>query len=78
MRVAIVLLVGRWLDLFLMVAPKVFAQASVKGPSIGWIELGIGLGVGGSFALVSAYALGKARIIPKDDLLFEEGVHLVQ
>lgn len=78
LRVSIVLLVGRWFDLFLLVAPNVFHLSGIRGPSIGWIEVGGGLGLGGLFVLICASALGRHRLIPKSDPYFEEGAHLVQ
>lgn len=78
LRVAVVILIGRWFDLFLMVAPKVFQNQKILIPSISWIELGIGLGVGGLFIWICGRALGKARLIAKEDLYFEEGIHLIQ
>lgn len=77
-RVVICLLVGRWLDLFLLVAPRVFERAKVTGPSIGWIEVGIGLGLGGMFILAWARSLAKHRLLAKEDVYFEEGLHLTQ
>ncbi len=78
LRVGICLLIGRWLDLFVLIAPKVFESSKVTGPSIGWVEVGIGLGFGGFFVLVCAAALAKHRHIPKEDVYFEEGLHLTQ
>ena len=78
LRVAVVLLVGRWLDLFLMVAPKVFQESKILGPTIGWIEIGTALGMGGFYVWVCGISLGKTRMIPKEDTYFEEGLHLTQ
>lgn len=77
-RVSIVLLIGRWFDLFILMAPKVFENTKIVGPSIGWIEVGTALGVAGAFILVSAKALSGHRLIAKEDAFFEEGVHLTQ
>lgn len=78
LRVAVVLLVGRWLDLFIMVAPKIFQESKVLGPSIGWIEVGTALGMGGLFVWICGIYLGKNRMIPIEDTYFEEGLHLTQ
>jgi len=78
LRVGILLLIGRWLDLYLLVAPNVYHGAGITTPTISWIEVGVAVGTGGLFVLVCAAALAKHRLVAKDDPFFEEGVHLTQ
>lgn len=72
-RVCIALLIGYWLDLFLMVAPNV-----MKNRNIGIFEILISLGFAGLFVLVTARALEKAPLIPRNDPYLQESVHLRQ
>jgi hypothetical protein len=58
--VAVLVLAGRWVDLFLMILP------SQKGavPMFGTIEVGLLVGMAGLFALAVFRALGKAPLVP--------------
>jgi hypothetical protein len=58
--VAVVVLAGRWVDLYLMILP------SQKGavPALGAIEAGLLLGMGGIFALAVFQGLSKAALVP--------------
>jgi hypothetical protein len=58
--VAVAVLFGRWVDLFLMIAPSQQAAA----PAVGVIEIGLLLGTGGLFALAVFRSLGKASLVP--------------
>jgi hypothetical protein len=58
--VAVVVLAGRWIDLFVMVVPS---QASVA-PVPGLIEAGLILGTAGLFVLAVFRALNKASLVP--------------
>ena len=77
-RVCVVLIIGHWLDLYLMIAPPVFKHAHVKDPMIGWVEIGMGLGFGALFILVFAKAYSKRPMVPVNDPYLEEGIHLEQ
>lgn len=77
-RVCILLIIGRWLDIYLMVAPNVFKHAGVSNPQIGWIEIGMGIGFGSFFALVISKALTKGQLVHDQDPFLEEGLHLHQ
>ncbi len=57
-RVALVILVGRWLDLYLMVVPS----EHVRQPSFGFCEIGSVLGTIGVFSLMMLFALRKDKI----------------
>ena len=72
-RVCIVLLIGFWLDIFLLVAPNV-----MKNRSIGWLEILSGLGFAALFWFVTGKALERAPLIPKNDPYLQESFHLHQ
>ena len=76
-RVCILLLVGHWLDIYVMVTPNVFKHAGLSA-SIGLVEIGAALGYAGLFVLVFGKTLSKNLLYPKKDPCFEEGVHLHQ
>jgi len=70
-RVAIVVMVGRWLDLYLMIAPP-FAG---RGPSVGLWEVGalaLMIGVAG---LTLFSALRSAPLVPVQDPGLSESLH---
>jgi hypothetical protein len=58
--VALAILAGRWLDLFLMIAPS--QSGGIASP--GWIEAGLFIGATGLFVLVFFHGLGKASLVP--------------
>jgi hypothetical protein len=58
--VACVVLVGRWLDLYLMIAPS---QHEMK-PAFGPIEIGLAVGAIGIAILLVLQSLGNAALIP--------------
>jgi hypothetical protein len=61
--VAIIILAGRWIDLYLMIGPS-------QGDAIarpGLIEGGLLLGAGGLFVLICLQSLGRALPIPKNE-----------
>ena len=69
-REASLMLVGRWLDLYLMVAPGGLHHASV-GP---WELFGF-LGVGALFLLTVTRAVESAPLIPEGDPYLVESLH---
>lgn len=77
-RVCILLLVGRWLDLYICVAPMIYKHAGVQNPSIGPIDVLITLGFTALYVLVIAKALTKSNIEAKSDPFFEEALELHQ
>jgi hypothetical protein len=71
-RVSVAVLVGRWLDLYLMIIPP-FAGAV---PVFGVWEVGMMLGAVGIFGLLFLHALAKAPVIPVRDPFFAESLHV--
>ena len=65
--VALLLVVGQWLDLFVEIFP-----GSVGHSKIGFIEIGAFIGFAGLFALVTGYHLSKAALVPKNHPFIEE------
>ncbi len=70
-RVSIVLLVGRWLDLYLMIAPPF----SGGRPRIGLWETGLMAGLVGVSVLGLFSALRKAPLVPVRDPYLAESLH---
>ncbi|MBI3682666.1 MAG: hypothetical protein HY235_20010 [Acidobacteria bacterium] len=71
LKIAWTVLVGRWVDLYLMILPT-FAG---KLPVFGIWEVGIIAGAAGLFFLVVLRALGQAEIVPGNDPFLEESLH---
>jgi hypothetical protein len=65
--VAIILVAGQWIDLFVAIFP-----GSVGHNHFGFIEIGTYLGFAGLFALVTGYNLSKANIVPQNHPYIEE------
>jgi hypothetical protein len=70
-RVSIALLVGRWLDLYLMIMPPF----SGGKPRIGIWEIGLVAGLVGVFGLGFFAALGRAPLVPVRDPYLAESLH---
>lgn len=70
-RVSIVLLTGRWLDLYLMIMPP-FSGGT---PRIGIWEIGMTAGMTGVFLLGLLAALRKAPLVPVRDPYLAESLH---
>lgn len=73
-RVSVVLLVGHWLDLFLLVVPGL-GHAEV---AIGPLEVAMALGYAGLFSLVVARALSGAPLMPERSPYLAESLHYHQ
>ncbi len=69
-NVCVVLLVGRWLDLYLMIFPGTHGR-----PVIGLWEIGMVLGGVGVFGLALGAALRKASLVPVRDPFLPESLH---
>ena len=77
--VASVLLFSHFLDMYLMVAPKVFEHSNIHSVSgYGVIQFLQFLGMLGVFTFIVYRALASRSLVPKKDLTFEEGCHLHQ
>ena len=70
-RVSIVLLAGRWLDLYLMIMPPF----SGGKPQLGIWEIGLVAGLVGGFALGFFRALGRAPLVPVRDPYLTESLN---
>jgi hypothetical protein len=70
-KVCIVLLLGRWLDLYLMIAPP-FGQPTVQELAL---HAGLLLGGGGLFCLLLFRVLRRAPLIPVHDPFLVESLH---
>jgi hypothetical protein len=70
--ICITVLVGRWLDLYLLVMPDKW-----ETPKIGVFEIPVAVGYAALVYLLFTFALGKAALVPKHDpvLAFDETVH---
>jgi hypothetical protein len=69
--VSVVLLAGRWLDLYLQVLP------TSGGPPLGtawWWEISLAVGAAGLFGLVFFAALGRAALVPVGDPFLAESL----
>jgi hypothetical protein len=69
-KVAVVVLLGRWLDLYWMVLPAVGLPAAL-GPA----EVGVLLAVVGVFGVTMLGVLSRVRLIPAGDPFLEESLH---
>jgi hypothetical protein len=67
--VCVLLLLGRWLDLYLLVMPE-----TAPAPAVGPLEVLIPLGYAGLFAVLTARALARAPLLPRHDPLLEESL----
>lgn len=70
MKVAIVVLVGRWVDLYVMVFPPTVGESPVIGI---WEVAGVCLLIG-SFGLLFARAFSRAASAPEGDPYFDESL----
>jgi len=68
--VAITILVGRWLDLYVLVAPPVLARVGVGLP-----ELLITAGYAGLFFFLTARSLSRAPLLARNDPYLRESLH---
>jgi hypothetical protein len=71
LRVASLLLVGRWLDLYLMVAPSNLPEHA----SVGVYELAGFLGIGALFVVSVTRAVQAAALVPEGDPYLVESLH---
>ncbi len=79
--IAIVLVIGYWLDLYVTVFPSAVGVLGETGilphpPSIGYLEIGAFLGYIGLFMFILGRFLSKAPLMPQKHPLLEESLHL--
>jgi hypothetical protein len=77
-RISLLVLIGQWLNVFIMVAPKIYEHLGVLNPQISWPEIGIAFGYVGFFGLIFFNELKKASLIPLQDPYLLEGLSLEQ
>lgn len=70
-KIALVVLVGRWLDLYLMIVPP-FSPAA---PPFGVWEIASVLAFGGGVAWIAVRALGKAPLVAANDPRLAQSMH---
>lgn len=73
-KVAVVVLVGRWLDLYLQVFPNISPEA----PVFGIPEIGIALGALGAVGLIVIKGLSRWPLVPLKDPYLDESLHFHQ
>ncbi|RKR81424.1 quinol:cytochrome c oxidoreductase quinone-binding subunit 2 [Mucilaginibacter gracilis] len=74
--VCIILLVGHWLDYFMMIMPGTVGPQSNWFTEIGWIEPGIAIGFVGLFVFSSLTALSSFKsLAPKNHPFLQESLH---
>ena len=64
--IAIAVLAGRWLDLYLVIVPETAAR-----PTFGVLEISMALGSAGLLAGLTTRALGRAALVPVNDPFLE-------
>lgn len=74
---AIVILIGRWVDLYTLVAPKIYEHNHIEA-IIGPYEIISAISYSAFFVLVFLYYLSKKKMIIDNDPYFDEGLHLHQ
>jgi hypothetical protein len=70
-RIAVIILAGRALDLYLMIYPPLLES----GPRIGLSEIGALLATVGLIGVVVIRVLGGASLVPVGDPYLEESLH---
>jgi hypothetical protein len=68
--VCLLILAGRWLDLYLLIMPETF-----RVPAFGVWEVLIALGYAGVFLRLTTRALAQAPLLPLGDPFLEESLH---
>lgn len=77
-RTCLIILLGQWLNLYIMIAPKVMEHHGVMDPTITWIELFIALGYAGLFLFIFFKRLSQSSLVAKNSPFLEEGLALEQ
>jgi hypothetical protein len=69
--IAAVVLIGRWLDLYIMVLPSTVGET----PMIGFPEIGAAMTLFGTFGLLFLRRFAKANTVPVRDPFLAESLH---
>ncbi len=69
--VGVILIIGHWIDTFLMITPGVVGEHW----HIGWMEIGTALGFAGLFMFVMLNALAKAPLLRENHPMLQESLH---
>lgn len=69
--VSILILVGHWLDVYMLITPGVMKAEG----HLGWFEIGLALGFTGTFIFVVLNAMSKAGVMVKNHPMMEESLH---
>ena len=69
--VSILILIGHWLDVYMLVTPGVMKAEG----HLGWFEIGLALGFAGTFIFVVLNAMSKASVTVKNHPMMEESLH---
>ncbi len=77
-RTCLIILLGQWLNLYVMIAPKVMEHHGVMDPTITWIELFIALGYTGMFLFIFFKRLSQSSLVATNSPFLEEGLALEQ
>jgi MFS family permease len=77
-RTCLIILLGQWLNLYVMIAPKVMEHHGVMDPTITWIELFIALGYTGLFLFIFFKKLSQSSLVATNSPFLEEGLALEQ
>ncbi|MDF3077329.1 MAG: quinol:cytochrome oxidoreductase [Sphingobacteriaceae bacterium] len=70
--VAILLLLGHWLDYYIMIMP---GTVGAEGRGFGITEIGIAIGFVGLFTFLVLNALSKTSLVPKNHPFLDESLH---
>jgi hypothetical protein len=74
--IATILVIGHWLDYFVMIMPGTVGPQSSWATEIGWIEIGVFIGAAGLFTFAVFTAISKFKsLIPKKHPFLQESLH---
>ena len=72
----IILIVGHWLDYFMMIMPGAVGPQSSWLAEIGWIEIGVFIGFAGLFTFMIMTAISRiTSFVPKNHPFLQESLH---
>lgn len=76
--VSLLVLTGQWINIWIMVAPKIYEVKGLSHSFIGLTEIGMALGFVGLFGLIFFNELKKASLVPINDPFLSEALSLEQ